>query len=819
MSFHAGKQAILRHLSRTLTRTALASSTSASCILLASTALAATQTHGQTKHPAAVHRTASHRSATPRPQSHAPLTAAAGTPEAVQVSGHRRGSHSAEQVVTRATMDHFVAGSSPLQVLGQTTPGVSFASSDTFGLDTVANTLYIRGFTQSQIGATLDGIPLGDQGFHNWNGLNIAQAAIQDDLSSMTVSQGAGSVDTASAQNLGGAIHFFTADPADKAGGKISQSFGSNDTFRTFAKADSGILNPTGTKFYAAFARTKQDLWKGYGYQQELQADAKLVQPINTRGKITAMFNYSNFSQYNYLSLTKNMWQTLGRDTTYLKPNYALATQYALMQNAGTLPANLQGKISQDEFDNFAYDGTQVQRNYMSSIRGDYDITNTITSHTTAYGHVMSGDYGGTYSGLISPDTGAPNTLAIGHASTRRLGFLQTLDVKLHKNDIETGIWYQNNFFQYPMRLYQDGTNYAHNSIGDFKASQATTWYVDNLNTNTFQFFIQDTYHILPHLNLTAGFRSLTETTHGGTSFQIPDSAYPGSASMTRGPTSGSLTASNAFLPHFNLDYNFLSHHEIYIDIAENMRTYTQAAQGGSGSAWSGVTQASFNASKPSLKPERTWNYVVGYRYNSAFFTGSADFYHTDFYNRLLSTQTGTINNTTASFINAGRETMNGADVLGTIRPVPGLEITNSFSWNDATYENSHLPDGNGGYISIKGKHQIAYPKFMYKADASYTYKKATVSFNVVYTSARPITYSNDVKVPAYWTGNLLATYDFGRLGFTQNLKATFGITNLFNGDYIGGIYNGSAQISGDGNAELFVAAPRQYMGTVSAAF
>ncbi|WP_099180822.1 TonB-dependent receptor family protein [Gluconobacter frateurii] len=741
--------------------------------------------------------------------------------EALMVRAHRTGAHSAVEVVSRQTLDHFVAGTSPMQVLALTTPGANFASDDAFGLDTVANTLYVRGFNQTQLGVSLDGIPMGGQGFHNWNGLGVDQMEIQENIESLTMSQGAGALDTPSAQTLGGAITFTSSDPENKAGGRISQLFGSNNGFRTFARADSGVLNASGTKFYVAYARTAQDLWKGYGDQQEQQANFKLVQPVGDRGKITAIFDYSNFEQYNYLSLTKNMWQKMGRNTTYLKPNYELAKEYATYAQNGGVPSNLEGILSNDEIGDYAYDGTQTQRNYMSAITGDFRLFPNVNSKTIAYAHVSNGDYSATNPFLTSPTSQVPMAMETGHPDVRRLGFVQNFDIQAgHHNDIKTGLWYENDRFNYPMEMYEDGVDTPHSSISNFK--NGTKWWEDSFNTNTFQFYLQDTYHILPEMTVTAGFRSLLQTTHGGTSIDNTDTLSQWGVYYSH-PASGSLTAANAFLPHFNFDYHFLNQHEIYFDIAENMRAYDYGAQSSSGNPWGGLgsstnsAQSVFNANKQTLRPERTWNYVVGYRFNSHFFSGSADFYHTDYYNRLAAITSGSTGNTYSAFMNVGRETMNGADVAGTIRPLPGLAITNSFSWNDATYEDSRLPY-NGAYISIKGKHQVYYPKFMYKANVTYTWKRATFNFNTTYTSARYMTYTNDEKIPAYWTSNLNATYDFGKIGFVQNFQTSFGVTNLFNQVYIGGVY-GAASVSGDDNANLFIAAPRQFFGTVSAKF
>lgn len=741
---------------------------------------------------------------------------------------HPARSHGATEVIGRDTLNHFVAGTSPLQVLALTTPGANFATDDALGLDTVANTLYVRGFNQTQLGETLDGIPLGGQGFHNWNGLGIDQAEIQENVSSLTMSQGAGALDVPSAQTLGGALTFTSSDPKKKAGGQVSQMFGSYNGFRTFVRADSGELNKSGTKFYVAYARTAQDLWKGYGYQQEQQVNAKLVQPFQDRGKITAIFDYSIMPEYNYLGLTKNMWQRLGRNTTYLKPDYNRAKEYANYAQNGGVPPQYQGILSNDEISDFAYDGTQTQENILTALTGEFRLASWLNSKTIAYAHLSGGRYNGTDPNLTSPTSGVNMAMESGDPETRRIGFVQNFSIHAPQhNEIKTGVWYENDHFSYPAYVYEDGADHARSSI-HFHGGRGEKWFSDSFNTNTFQFYLQDTYSPLRGLDLSAGFRSLIQSTHGGSTYDnTAGLAAQGWNTYYIHPASGSLTASNAFLPHVSLDYHFLQHHELYIDVAENMRAYDYTHQMSSGSPWTRLgnannpAQSVFDANKSKLRPERTWNYVIGYRFNSHFFSASADFYHTDYYNRLAAITNGTTGrNTYGSFTNIGRETMNGVDVAGTIRPLPGLAITNSFSWNDAKYQYSQkmYDRASGENVSIKGMRQVYYPKFMYKANVNYTIGHASMNFNTTYTSARYTTYTNDTKIPSYWSSSLTASYDFGKIGFVQNFKTSFGVTNLFNQNYIGGVY-GAASLTGDNNANLYVAAPRQFFGTVSAQF
>ena len=80
----------------------------------------------------------------PRRNASLPRAVNAAANEEVQVTSTHAHSRGATVVVSRSMIDHFTAGSSPLQVLAATAPGVSFGSSDALGMDTAASTFYVR---------------------------------------------------------------------------------------------------------------------------------------------------------------------------------------------------------------------------------------------------------------------------------------------------------------------------------------------------------------------------------------------------------------------------------------------------------------------------------------------------------------------------------------------------------------------------------------------------------------------------------------------------------------------------------------------------
>ena len=62
-------------------------------------------------------------------------------------------------------------GISPLKAI-ETLPGVVFETADPWGNNEQNESLFVHGFSTQQLGYTMDGVPLGDQQYGNYNGLS-----------------------------------------------------------------------------------------------------------------------------------------------------------------------------------------------------------------------------------------------------------------------------------------------------------------------------------------------------------------------------------------------------------------------------------------------------------------------------------------------------------------------------------------------------------------------------------------------------------------------------------------------------------------------
>src|SRR5215813_3265295 len=108
-------------------------------------------------------------------------------------------------------------------------PGVMAQSIDALGLNEQSMTLQVRGFSTTHLGYTLDGMPLGDGAYNNYNGLTISRALISENLGRADLATGIAGLAIPSTSNLGGAVTYTSSTPHEQMGATGTQTFGSSD--------------------------------------------------------------------------------------------------------------------------------------------------------------------------------------------------------------------------------------------------------------------------------------------------------------------------------------------------------------------------------------------------------------------------------------------------------------------------------------------------------------------------------------------------------------------------------------------------------------
>ncbi|NVN09890.1 TonB-dependent receptor [Nguyenibacter vanlangensis] len=748
-------------------------------------------------------RKADTRKGAVKPSASMPKRAAAITTEDIQVFGG--GSTRQMATISSSELRRSVPGTSAMKVLARL-PSVNFMSADPFGAYEWSTRITVRGFAQDQLGFTLDDIPLGPMEYDTERGINVNRTVLSENIRSTTVSQGAGSVEVPSLSNLGGTMQFYTADPSLKPGGTVQQTFGSNDTFRTFARVDSGALNGSGTRFFLSYAHSTLDKWKGAGSNLYDQINAKLVQPFGDHTTWTTYFDWSDRKEIDYQDLSMNYIHILGPNWDNYYPDYAAAYNAAL----GTYTRG-ENKTN-DALDAAYYAGSGLRQDFVGSTTLDTALGHGMTWRTTAYAIADAG-----FSTWVTPYTPSPNGAPLSMQGRdeggQRYGLVSNFAWRYMRNDFHTGIWFENNNYIQNRRLYQEPLLGQGQPLSPYVWQNTQNAFLDEwgyvFNTNTFQFHLYDTYRVLPNLQVNAGFKSLVSTTRSGILFNNP--AFTGQDTLP----SGGLTAAAAFLPQVSASWKVTSHDELFFDVSKNMSTFSFSGWN-QGSPF-GITDANaFRQEQKSLKPQTAWVYEAGYRIHRRWFDGLLTGYRANFSNRLLTIAQGSIINSYATVQNVGGVTMNGLEVSGTIHFPRHISWYNSFSWNRATYDNNYTT--SSGVAQVRGKQAPNMPILMWKSQISYRYKGFSTDIDENYEGHRYVDYMNTVAAPHYFITNFGASYDFGQLGALRNLSLQLNIYNLLGQKWIAVVGEEGNPLQGDYQS-FMPGAPRQFFGTISAHF
>ncbi|MEO8778614.1 MAG: TonB-dependent receptor [Rhodanobacter sp.] len=702
------------------------------------------------------------------------------------------------QTVSSEDIKALPPGSSALKALDQL-PGVQFQSSDPWGAYEWSTQITLHGFDQSRLGFTLDGIPLGSMGYGVTNGLQVTRAITSDNLSSVELAQGAGSLGTASNSNLGGTIQFYSADPDSTAGARVNQTLGSDGTHRTFVRLDTGDYH--GLSTYLSFDHANTDKWKGYGDQRSNQINLKSVYQWGEGNRISLFVDSSRRKEYDYQDLSLTSARVLGWNYDYLQPDWAQAVQIANAINGkGAYPASLNGlPADYDKGDVNYYAGGGIRKDNLVGLSGSFSLSDTTTLNLGSYYHGDRGE-GQWATPYVASSPTVPIAMRTTDYGLDRTGVTGSLQFSLGNNDIELGVWGEDaNNNQERNYFYLDG-QYTYLSNFYENEEPFLRGFLQNYDTTTRMGYVQDTLHLLDdRLTLNFGAKSLNTTTTAK------------SLVATSALAAGRVKASDGFLPQAGVDYKLDSRQDIYASYSKNLAAY--------GNLPFSQSQASFDASKGTLKPEESQTYEFGYRVHGGAFEASVDAYYTRFSNRLLAVSPcPAVVTCSAVLNNVGSVKSDGLDLALIWKPIAHLRWLNSLSYDGSKYQDDYL---NNGVVATKGKYVVGIPTWMFTSDLSYTTGPWSVTLGGKYTGRRYITYLNDSAVPSYWLVNAGVNYDVGTVSILKDLSLGLNVTNLANKHYFASTgTNGYVASDPEGyNQTLQAGAPRQVFFNLNARF
>ncbi|WP_430392003.1 TonB-dependent receptor [Dyella sp. 20L07] len=701
-------------------------------------------------------------------------------------------------------------------------PGVNAQSIDALGLNEQSLTMSLRGFNATRLGYTLDGMPLGDSAYNNYNGLSINRALLSENFGGAELAEGIGNVGTPSTSNLGGTVAYLSSDPAKTMGGRVAQTFGSDNNVRTYARFDTGEYH--GFSMYLSGARTTSDLWNNqtaYNRSYGQQFNAKAVYDFGA-GRITAFADTSRISQADDLYMSKSeLARGLGWNWGGYAPdwNKALSRAYC---NTGSYNAKLCDASGPDQDADGAFTGGQIMRNDdLYYIAGDFFPSDSVNVHAQVYHHEDEGAGNNWNSGSWS-NKGTPQQLPLIIRETlytiNRTGAILSAGWELGINRIEGGVWYEHNVSSASRYNFTNVT--GPRNLSGFLGGQPDVGVFDQRTVwQTRQAYLQDTIKLFDErLTIEGGVKSPHVTSDA--------KALPGIAKTPIAPNSssqfatGSLSASKAFLPSIGAHYQLGDGQEVFASFAKNIAMF----QGGFKLGPQAVSQATWNAQTSPLKPEKSRSVEAGYRVVRDNFQASVALYKVRFDNRLLQynpcDSRQPVGPTCGNrFYNVGGVNSRGLELTTLWTPGEHFSWYNSASFNRSTYASDYVQAGVLQHT--RGKVQVDTPSKLFASVLTYTYGPWFATLQAKFTGVRYYTYTNDQSFGGYMTYDAGMGYDFGKVSFAKDVRLSFNVTNLSNKRYASNL-DSSVFAPSDAKGSIYVfhaSAPIQVFGTLDVRF
>ncbi len=753
--------------------------------------------------------------------------AAQAATQQVQVMNKRTRSSTA---LTALEVQALLPGTNPIKAL-QTLPGVSYQTADPWGNNEQNASLFIHGFSTQQLGYTLDGVPLGDQQYGNYNGLSPQRAITSENVRSVLLSSGAGDLATASTSNLGGTIETFSSDPSAKRGVLLEQTLGSYSTSRTFARYDSGNFGD-GNAAYLSLMRQDARAWDFSGKQGGQQLNAKFTKNLSG-DKLTVFLNVNDKTEPNEDSIVRSKTEAYQPATRpFYYPDLAGYQAYLNPTTSATPAAD------GNNYRNY-YSAAQ-RTDWLTYAKYDMRLGENVNWSNQAYYHrdkgagLVAGPIGvaglpGLF-GVYFPGQNLKQVFGNSGVALRtteyaihRGGVLSRLDADLGDHHVQAGLWLEQNRSSAYRRWYAFDINNPTTPYDQPTGQALMTQYGSEIDNKVVQFHLQDAWQLRRDLTLQAGFKSSLQFAQG--LFPVQQKA----GSITGGSPAlpeGQINTKRWFLPQFGAVWDATPQDQAYANVQQNLRQFVTYGAGGL-SPWSLSSQAGFDLFKASAQPETSVTYEAGYRVKRqgggiiTDVNGQLSVYHVDFRNRLLQISStpviSSINPGNPILANVGNVRTDGIDFSGTLRFKGGVSFYNALSYNRSTYSNDYQSGATGATVATQGKQVPGSPQWLEKFVLSVPLGLVEAQLIGDYVGKRYATYTNDQQVGSYFLTNLSLYAKLPMLtgDLLKDAKLRLTVSNLANRKGDLNVLVGSATTT----YNTYPIPPRQGYLTFSAAF
>jgi hypothetical protein len=736
------------------------------------------------------------------PQLDAEITVTA--TRAARSDGTKRPVEAGDYALTKSDWSDVLSGSSALALV-KNLPGVTFTSTDAYGLDLSDGFLLVRGFRQNELAITFEGIPLNDGSYGSVTGTAPLNIGVAGNIDSVRISPGAAAVSTFSNTGNGGEMRYAIADPRPNFAMEMTQGFGGDHSLVTSATVNTGRIGEEGPRMLLGIERISKDKYTGAGTQSMLRANAKLVQDLPW-GDLTAFFSFARAEIWGYNNTSFDMLAKLGwNGTDILYPNYARAVFIAAPENANK-PC---GAYSCGELASLIpYDTGQATDDFVGNVTHRFNLTERLSGSVMGYAAIGKSDI--EISDVSTPSqTGAPFSSQVWQTRPRRFGSAANLGWKGGGHTVSVGAWMErgastSRFAYYDQPLPGQGAPLR--AIGPydvygpaFQIANDSRW-----RTDSFQLYVRDVFKPSETVTIDAGFKSVDFSTRGG------------GIGPDRAPN-GTLRTTDPFLPHLSIDWHPDGRTSLYLDIAKTAVGYRVSSRGNIGpvsSAWAADSQELFDAARATLKPEKDWNFTVGGYHRLGALSINVDAYYGIILNRLLNGTSGPQFNPVRTVGVVPRSELFGADAIIDLKPTAWLDISQSVSVSKLRYADDLVVAGEA--TPLKGHFQPGYPGVSLISQVSAKRGRFEAGATSTLYLDDPFTYSNDIYVPAYWQVNAHASYRLPKRAGMPELLFRLDVTNALDRNNIGSVGIGGYSVSGD--YQTFMrAAPRTVLFSMNA--
>ena len=567
--------------------------------------------------------------------------------------------------IKKKELNNFSKTGKELPFLFSQTPGILAWSEN--GLGTGTTYMRIRGAGDSRINVTLDGVPLNspeDQCVF-WANMNSYGSL----LGSVQIQRGVGTSTTGEGA-FGGTVALASAIPSQKAGGEVSASYGSFNTFNVGGKFSTGLLW-NHLIFDGAYHETNTDgfihgtsgrsgsyygglTWIGNKFQIRYKNIGNFEKTGQAWNGVTAGDNDMSLMDGTYginsgIKTYKDMWNAgLGKYNSL----YEYLTSYDKDANGNYPTARYQ--MNDGSYWNKTTDNFWQNHNILSAaydINDNWSISGSL-HYTHGYGYYNEFRYnyklkkfGMTYDGVKKSDFVRKKGL-----SQNTYGFIWNANYKNDSWDVIGGMSLQEfdgNHFGYVTYIANDDVRKKYMSNGDYKYYDSDATKFDGST------FVKAAYHINEQWDIFGDlqYRYVQYETNGkNDKFYSENSGYYNQML--------NIDESYHFLnPKAGFSWN-LNNHRVYGSVALSHREPER-------------NNFTDNFNYPYPKAESLFDYELGYTFNNDIFRFGINGYYMDYNNQ---------------FVQTGQETEIGEKVTTNIKDSyrMGIEIqagVDPFSW------------------------------------------------------------------------------------------------------------------------------------------